>query len=610
MVFVVFPAAMAFYLPSVGPKDYKENDPIALEVNALDSTFTTLPYDYYNEQFHFCKPKSLKSPTLSLGSVLFGDRLYNSPFEIQMLKDTTCNVLCEEVIVTKDSAKFINDRIRDSYVNHWVIDGLPVAMSRKDKVTGKEFYHMGFNLGFKSTNNILYLNNHYQITIKYHKESGPKYRVVGASIWPFSVEDINKAKDCGFTPDLYPLHLKEEGETKVKYTYNIKWEESTITWGTRWDMYLNVLDVKIHWFSLLNSIFIVLFLSGMVAMILMRALHKDIARYNQIDDDAEDAAEDFGWKLVHGDVFRAPVRGTFLAVAVGSGSQLVLMISVTLVFAVLGFLSPSSRGSLPTALVVTYILFGSVAGYQSARFYKMFGGENWKKNVLLSAFFVPGVLILVLIIINFFLIAARSSAAIPFGTIFVLFLLWGLVSVPLCFAGAYFGFKKEKIEHPVRTNQIPRQIPEQPYYLRTFPSVFMGGILPFGAIFIELYFIMNSLWGHRVYYVFGFLFVVFSILIVTCAEVTMLMCYFNLCSEDYHWWWRSFFMSGTTAFYVFLYSIYYYYTALHIEDLTSSIVYFGWSVIISILIMIVTGTIGFYSCFMFVRKIYSTVKID
>lgn len=33
---------------------------------------------------------------------------------------------------------------------------------------------------------------------------------------------------------------------------------------------------------------IVLFLSGMVAMILMRTLHKDIARYNQIDS-GEDA---------------------------------------------------------------------------------------------------------------------------------------------------------------------------------------------------------------------------------------------------------------------------------------------------------------------------------
>ena len=34
-----------------------------------------------------------------------------------------------------------------------------------------------------------------------------------------------------------------------------------------------------------------------------------------------------------------------------------------------------------------------------------------------------------------------------------------------------------------------------------------------------------------IYYVFGFLFMVFSILCLTCAEVTILLCYFHLCAE-------------------------------------------------------------------------------
>ena len=39
-------------------------------------------------------------------------------------------------------------------------------------------------------------------------------------------------------------------------------------------------------------------------------------------------------------------------------------------------------------------------------------------------------------------------------------------------------------------------------------NVLMGGILPFGAIFIELFFIMTSVWLQRFYYVFGFLMLV------------------------------------------------------------------------------------------------------
>lgn len=67
----------------------------------------------------------------------------------------------------------------------------------------------------------------------------------------------------------------------------------------------------------------------MVGMILLRTVNRDIGRYNAIDQ-IDDVQEDFGWKLVHGEVFRAPERPMLLSVAVGSGAQLVAMTAVTL----------------------------------------------------------------------------------------------------------------------------------------------------------------------------------------------------------------------------------------------------------------------------------------
>ena len=59
----------------------------------------------------------------------------------------------------------------------------------------------------------------------------------------------------------------------------------------------------------------------------------------------------------------------------------------------------------------------------------------------------------------------------------------------------------------------------------------MGGVLPFGCIFIQLFFVLNSIWSSQIYYMYGFLFLVFVILIITCSETTILLCYFHLCAE-------------------------------------------------------------------------------
>lgn len=45
----------------------------------------------------------------------------------------------------------------------------------------------------------------------------------------------------------------------------------------------------------------------------------------------------------------------------------------------------------------------------------------------------------------------------------------------------------------MRTNKIPRQVPEQPWYMHPAFSILIGGILPFGAVFIELFFILTSM---------------------------------------------------------------------------------------------------------------------
>merc|ERR1712039_188159 len=101
---------------------------------------------------------------------------------------------------------------------------------------------------------------------------------------------------------------------------------------------------------------------------------------------------------------------------------------------------------------------------------------------------------------------------------------------------------------------------------------------------------------------------VFVILVITCAEITIVMCYFQLCAEDYEWWWRSFLTAGSSGLYLFLYSGLYFFTKLHITPFVSGLLYFGYMFIVSLSFCFLTGTLGFTATFYFIRTIYGSIK--
>jgi transmembrane 9 superfamily protein 2/4 len=424
-----------------------------------------------------------------------------------------------------------------------------------------------------------------------------------------SVKNVTAGDTCTIGEKPEPLELPESGSVDVTFTYEVEFKQSEVRWASRWDTYLAMADLNIHWFSIINSVIVVLFLAGILTMIIVRTLRRDIAKYNKLEDD-EEAMEESGWKLVHGDVFRPPVRPRLLAALTGAGIQILSATFIVIVFAMLGMLSPASRGALVTAAVFLFVFMGIVAGYYSARLYKTLRGYEWKKAALMTAMLYPAVICGTCFVLNLLILAKQSSGAVPFTTMLALLCMWIGISLPLVFIGYFFGFRKQPYEHPVRVNQIVRMIPDQVWYLNPVIATAMAGILPFGAMFIELFFIFNAIWENQFYYLFGFLFVVFLILVISCSQISIVMTYFQLCNEDYLWWWRSFIVSGGSAFYIFIYSVFYFFTKLEITELIPALLYFGYSSLMAFTIWLLTGTIGFYAAYFFVSKIYGAIKID
>lgn len=611
--------ANCFYLPGIAPTEYEAGAPLQVFANKLVSSVNVVPYDYYS--LPFCAPDDkTKSKRLSLGQVLMGERAEPTTYNIGMTVDQSCQTLCKKTYDAKEIGT-LRKRIQDEYLVRLNLDNLPVVVRGRNELE-EEVFRLGYPIGQKK-DDLYCIFNHLEFTINYHKPTGSMFssssaevfRVVGFEVKYKSVEHKMGANDtlstCPVAESATAMCFTGKS-AEVTYTYDVKFVESKLQWATRWDPLLNANpELKsIQWFSIINSLMISLFLTAMVAMILLRTVYLDFARYNNIDDE-EEIQEESGWKLIHGDVFRPPAVSGLLAVLVGSGAQILVMTGVTLVFALLGFLSPSFRGGLLTTMLSLWVLSSAVCGYFSARIYSGLGGTNKRSVTLGSAFLFSGVTFVVFFALNFLLWVSGSTGAVPFFTLLLLLVMWFGISLPLNVIGAFIGYKQKAYEFPVRTNQIPREIPNQSTFSNWLFGVF-SGILPFGVVFMELVFILNSIWQNEIFYFFGFLGAVFLILVLTCAEVSVVLTYLQLSKESYHWWWPAFISTASSGIYVFGYSIIFLFVQPELRGIhmMSTLIYAGYMLLGSLMFALGTGCIGFLSSFAFVRKIYGSVHID
>jgi transmembrane 9 superfamily protein 2/4 len=132
-----------------------------------------------------------------------------------------------------------------------VVDGLPAGQLMRDH-NGQDYYGPGFDLGqlvvdtSANGNVVPYLNNHYDVTIEYHKKPDGKVRVVGVIVLANSLSTAEQENKCVFNPEVPGFALANNVESKVLYTYSVKWVPKDISWGTRWDNYLHVFDANVQ----------------------------------------------------------------------------------------------------------------------------------------------------------------------------------------------------------------------------------------------------------------------------------------------------------------------------------------------------------------------------
>jgi transmembrane 9 superfamily member 1 len=271
-----------------------------------------------------------------------------------------------------------------------------------------------------------------------------------------------------------------------------------------------------------------------------------LSRYNNENDDLTSIEnENYGWKLISNDVFRFPKNKIFLCAILGVGTQFLVLALSVLLLILLGLFNVHRHGSLNSFVFFMYALTSGISGYVSARTYRQMNGDKWVWNINLTACLYSVPFFTIWSIVNTAAWIYGSTQALPITTILLLLFVWITVGYPLTIAGGILGKNTlQAFDAPCRTKNICREIPSAVWYRQSTILKIFGGLFPFSAISIEIYYIFSTIWGRDQYTLYGILSIVFAILLCVTACISICVTYFLLASENYNWWWNSIISSG------------------------------------------------------------------
>jgi len=573
---------------------YEDSAEVVVSMNKVwPFSNPTETYRYYD--FPFCKPDTIMPHFMTLGQVLRGDRLVNSIYKINYKKTVERTVVCNKPI-TETEIQLLKAAIDANYMFELFVADLPIVRP----------------FGVKSTID--------------HGSTAPHDKYFLVSYMDFVIgSNEGEVVSANVTQELNLEHLVDITTWKegmvIPFSYSVHWVDLPhIAPAQALELQLKATmphghqNMDIHWLAIINSFVLMLLILSLFLLIIIRVVRSDLSRYLQIPDEELNAVEEeTGWKLLHADVFRSPKHRLFFCSAVGAGLQLFGMVVMIVLVGCIGVFY--QRGAVASAGVISYMVTAAISGYTSAHLYQKLGGEKWAWNIFVTALMFVGPGFVIWSFLNTVAIFYGSSAAWPFPTILLMFTMWACVTFPLTVLGGIVGrhraIKQTQGEHlfPCKTNKLAREIPACHWYQSPVTQIFATGFLPFSAIYIELHYIFNSIWGPRIYSLYGILLLAFGMLLLVAATVTVLFTYFHLNAEDHRWWWRSFSSGGAVALFFYTYCIYFFLQTGMTGFLQCSF-FFLYSLLVAYGLALLLGAVSFYATYYFVIYIYSRIKAE
>jgi len=559
---------------------YETGEEVILWFNKV-SPFNNPQESYSYSKLPLCRgPRKEHLYAPGLGEAIEGNELIDSGMDLKFLENSPSQAFCTKKL-SRGDVRVLMDAIKREFWIQLYMDDLPL-WSELGKIDG--------------ASGDVYIFTHYFLVVSYNENS-----IIQARIQPEKLVRI------------YDNSAKAKTADSLQLSYSITWQFTETPFSRRFEAYLDpgFFENNIHWFSIINSLLMVLLLCGLVGLILFRTLSKDYARYAAQEFEPDVLVESSGWKQVAGEVLTPPAHLYIFTALYSTGWKLLGVMAMVLIACVIHPMY-TERGSLTSLILVSYCLMGFLGGFTCGKFYTENNGKKWIGTTIVSMLLLPSVVFLFGTSLNTLALIYSSTAAVPFLNMLEILAMLVFIYGPLFLVGAVLGKRLGlKKGLSLKYNLVaPPILKEKKWYNEPAFLVLIGGLIPFGSVSVEIYFIFTSFWNYKFYYVYGFAILAFVLLVLSLVCVSIVCTYMVLNSEDYRWHWVSFMSSGSLGLYLYFYSCYYYLFKTKMTGYFQFAFYFGYTGLASFFLFLLAGAIGYAGSSFFVKQIYKNIKSD
>jgi transmembrane 9 superfamily protein 2/4 len=337
----------------------------------------------------------------------------------------------------------------------------------------------------------------------------------------------------------------------------------------------------------------------------------DSSAGDHFDDLDAEVSSEKGWKFCHGDVFRAPNRAPLLAILAGAGFQMALMLVLFLVWRTFASIDQPPRRSFHVVAVL-YSVTSVFAGLSSVAYGNALGIGKWLRLAFGAVLLIPAALALSFSICG--IIGTVTDRVVSSVTVIGFLFFFGLMSVLNATVSAIGGFLSRKKmllgDIPCQIAAVARGVPKLPLWANSLFLSLLIGFFSIAPLSVEVFYLLSAVWQSQIYCSYHLLLPTGLLLIGNIGGLTLLAVYVKLHCECHRWHWFSFLAPCSTGLWSIVCALWFYCWKVQSLGWFTPAYFFGISALFSALLSLISGAVGFFAATLFVRFLFSNLKLD